>query len=191
MDDAIAENVALVQAGREADLPVVFTRHVYRDGMIDASARAKAGVPAGVTPLLRGSWDAALVDALPVEDVDVIIDKNRYDAFLFTDLEATLKSMDVDRLLVGGVITHMCVESTVRSAEQRGYDVLLAEDATLGPSPAHEASLAAMNGLFATVGPWRDLLARGHQDRPCRLIALCGSRAGHLRHTYADWKPPA
>lgn len=152
---------ALLRQAREASLPIYFTRHVCRDNMIDATPRARAIggiVGVGITPLLRGSWDAEIIEQLSVSEDDTVIDKIRYDAFLYTELDALLRAAGVTRLLVAGLITSLCVESSVRSAEQRGYDVSVAADACAGPAPSHEASLAVMDGAFATVGSWRELL---------------------------------
>jgi nicotinamidase-related amidase len=59
--------------------------------------------------------------------------------------------------MICGVITNICVESTVRSAEQRDFDVLVAADCTAAPAEAQDASLASMASVFATVDEWRKL----------------------------------
>jgi ureidoacrylate peracid hydrolase len=157
IDEVIAETAALLGAARTAGLPVVYTRHGYRADMLDRPARLR--VPAELRPLVRGSWDTAIVDRLAPGPEDRIVDKNRYDAFLYTDLVLVLRAIGATRLLVSGVVTNACVESTVRSAEQRDFEVLVAADCTCAPEPMHEASLVSMAYAFATVGPWRRLLA--------------------------------
>jgi ureidoacrylate peracid hydrolase len=107
--------------------------------------------------LLRGSWDAEVNDELTPLPGERVIDKNRYDAFLYTDLELVLRALGVTRLIVAGVVTFACVETTVRSANQRDFDVSVAADCTAAPEPFHSNSLAAMNAAFATVRPWREL----------------------------------
>jgi ureidoacrylate peracid hydrolase len=158
MRAVISQTSELISSARVVGMPIFFTRHVSRDKMRDATRRMRAAALPGTTPLLRGSWDAAIIEPLGVRDEDVVVDKNRYDAFLYTDLDAILRGEELTRLLVAGVVTNLCVESSVRSAEQRGYDVYVAADACAGPPPFHEASLAALDGPFATVGPWRSLL---------------------------------
>jgi ureidoacrylate peracid hydrolase len=158
MEAVVAENAALLAAARAAGLPVIYTRHVFRDDLVDVPARVRGSLPVEPPPLVRGSWDADVIDELEPVAADKIIDKNRYDAFLYTDLEVVLRAMGVHRLLVTGVVTSVCVESTVRSAEQRDFEVFVASDCTSAQDGAHEPALAAMAAVFATVGNWRELL---------------------------------
>ncbi|MEV0400382.1 isochorismatase family cysteine hydrolase [Actinoallomurus sp. NPDC050550] len=158
IDTVIRNNAAMIDAVRAAGMPVVFTRHVFRPDLVDVPARMMAALPPGTTPLVRGSRDAEIVTELAPLPGDRVIMKNRYDAFLYTDLELVLRLMGVRRLLVSGVVTNACVEATVRSAEQRDFEVSVAADCASAPDAAHEAALASM-AVFATVGPWRELLA--------------------------------
>jgi ureidoacrylate peracid hydrolase len=159
MSDVVAANVELLAAARTAGLPVIYTRHVFRPDLLDVPARVAGLLPAEPKPLVRGSWDADVIDELKPAAGDRIIDKNRYDAFLYTDLELVLRAMGIRRLLVTGVVTSVCVESTVRSGEQRDFDPYVAGDCTSAPEGAHEPALAAMAAVFATVGPGLELLA--------------------------------
>lgn len=84
---------------------------------------------AGSSALLRDSWDAAVIDELAPEPDDVIIDKTRYDAFHGTDLDQLLRGRahGPGRLLLSGIVTNACVETTARSAAMRDYTVTLVE----------------------------------------------------------------
>lgn len=157
IDVALEETRRLVDAAREAGLPVVWTRHTFRVGQIDRPARLAPGFPRVAAPLQRGSWDAAIVPTLGLAETDTVIDKNRFDAFLYTDLELVLRALAVERLVVAGVVTYACVETTVRSANQRDFDVQVASDCTAGAEPFHTNSLAVMAAAFADVTPWREL----------------------------------
>lgn len=157
---AIAAAAELVAATRAAGLPVVFVKHVFRPGLVDMPARLAGLWPRDPDPVVQGSWDAEIVDELTPSPGDLVIEKNRFDAFLYTDLEPLLRGLSVDTLLVAGVLTNVCVECTVRSAEQRGFDCYVGEDCTASYGDTHAAALTAMAGLFATVGPWRDLFER-------------------------------
>lgn len=153
----IANNAELLAAARAARLPIVYTRQVFRPGLTDASPRVLDRLQ-NTQPLIRQTSDAEIVDELAPRHDDWIVDKVRYDAFLYTDLELVLRSIGVRQLLVTGVATNVCVESTVRSADQRDLNVLVASDCTGASEGAHERALAAMSELFATVAPWRELL---------------------------------
>ncbi|MBO8191829.1 cysteine hydrolase [Streptomyces oryzae] len=147
----------LLEAARAEDLPIIYTRHVWRAGLVDCPQYLARDFPAGEQPLVRGTWDAQIVDELEPHEHDVVIDKNRFDAFLHTDLAVVLRSLEADQLLVTGVMTNVCVESTVRTGSQLDYTMLVATDCTAGPEGQKEPSLTAMERFFAyQVAPWRN-----------------------------------
>jgi ureidoacrylate peracid hydrolase len=159
----------LVAAARAAAVPVVYTRQVISEGGPEMSPgwRAAAAPVLAVEPrmLCHGTWDARVLDRLAPAAGEVVVDKDRYDAFLHTDLEATLRGSGIERLVVAGVLTNVCVESTVRSGLERRFDVAVAEDATAAHDGFREPSLAAMRALFATVAPWTELLPDDERTR--------------------------
>ncbi|MCA2220470.1 cysteine hydrolase family protein [Nonomuraea aurantiaca] len=157
LSSVVAANEELLAAARAAHLPVIYTRHVFRPGLIDMPARSANLWPRDPEPLVRGSWDADIIDELAPAEGDHVIDKNRYDAFLYTDLEVLLRGLGVNRLLAVGILTNVCVETTVRSADQRGFDPYVASDCTTAYGEARDPALAAMSVVFATVGKWREL----------------------------------
>ena len=157
VERVMAETVQLVAEARAAGLPVIYTQHALRPDFFDVPSRLRARdlFHQGEDTLVTGSWDAAVADELKPLESDLVVEKNRYDAFLYTDLELVLRTLGVGRLLVCGVATNVCVESTVRSAEQRDYEVTVASDCTSGPAEYHHAALAAMAYIAADVVPWR------------------------------------
>ncbi|MGP4016954.1 cysteine hydrolase family protein [Saccharopolyspora sp. 5N708] len=157
--EAVRESAGLIQECRRERIPVIYTRHVWRADFIDAPPKAVAMLNLADRPLVRGTWDADVVDELRPQDDEIVLDKNRFDAFLYTDLEVVLRALGVRRLLVCGVVTSICVESTVRSAQQRDFEVIVASDCTAAPAGQHEPSLAVMAYLFATVAPWRQVMS--------------------------------
>jgi ureidoacrylate peracid hydrolase len=102
-----------------------------------------------------GSWGWQLVDGLEPHDEDLVVRKPRYDAFLRTSLEDDLRVRGVDTVVVGGVITNCCVDTTARSAFMRGFDVFVLEDCVgtfAEERDLHEAALRNLSLLFAVVG---------------------------------------
>jgi nicotinamidase-related amidase len=102
-----------------------------------------------------GSWGWQLVDGLEPRSDELVIRKPRYDAFLRTSLEDELRALGVDTVVLAGVITNCCVDTTARSAFMRGFDVLVLEDcvATFADErDLHEAALRNLSLLFAVVG---------------------------------------
>lgn len=154
MDAIVAAQASLLDRARGHGMPVVYTRHTWRRDLLDCPPNMRTPFPAGLSPMAPGSWDADVVDELAPLDRDPIIDKNRFDAFLYTDLEVVLRALGVRRLLVTGVMTNFCVESTVRTGSQLDYDVFVAADCTSAPPERHQSALDSMAELFATVGTW-------------------------------------
>lgn len=104
------------------------------------------------TPCRPDSAEAAFHPNLNVRDDDVIVTKHRYDAFHGTDLETYLSANDVSELLVGGVATHVCVETAMRSAFDRDYRATVLADCTEAADPdARDRSLDRIDRLFGTV----------------------------------------
>jgi ureidoacrylate peracid hydrolase len=127
---AVERTAAAVAASRRDGIPVVFTRHQYRSGRGDEGQRLAGPAPdlAAVGGLAAGSWDAAVVDELGWTPDDLTVDKARFDAFLWTSLDPLLRGLGVDHLWVAGVVTNICVESTVRAAFMRDLSVTLLAD---------------------------------------------------------------
>ncbi|MGR6998544.1 isochorismatase family protein [Yinghuangia aomiensis] len=131
---------------------ILYTRHVFRPDRLDAPPSTVAAFPADAEPLLRGSWDADIIGELAPAQDDVVIDKNRFDAFLYTDLEVVLRALrhppaPGDR----GRDEHLRRDSTVRSAQQRDFTVHVA-DAT-APRPCADTNTRPHWTLMAYIFP--------------------------------------
>lgn len=150
--DGLVERInALVGAARAAGRPVIWVRMQWTD-------RADVGLLAERSPFLReeglrvGTWGAEPVDGLDVRGEDLVVTKARFSSFHDTDLDRVLAAAGVDTLVVAGVRTDFCVESTVRDAFFRDLRVVIARDAVAGFFvDLHEASLRVMGTVFADV----------------------------------------
>lgn len=151
LDELVRAVNTLVAAARRAGAPVIWTRMVY-DSAADVGLLASRGPGLANHALRRGSWGAELLDQLATADADHLVDKRRFSAFYGTELESLLHRLDVTELVVGGVRTDFCVESTVRDAFFRDLPVTVATDAVAGYLPElHEASLRVLGTVFADV----------------------------------------
>ena len=126
---AIGPNQKVIAACHDAKIPVIFTRYTLRPDYKDA------GLLGEIYPALKESgamvvgtpdWEIA-AELNPVEG-DIIIDKQRYSSFYNTNLEVVLRGLGVTLLVVTGVTTNICVESTVRDAFFRDFKVTVLED---------------------------------------------------------------
>ncbi|MBV9383671.1 MAG: cysteine hydrolase [Streptosporangiaceae bacterium] len=147
--DAAVRNAAVaVGQARSAGVPVVFTRHQYRPGRADEGRSLVRNSPAlaGIEGLAAGSWDADVVSELGCGPGDLVVDKVRFDAFQWTSLEPLLRGLGAAELIVCGVITNICVETTVRSAFMRDYPAtVLADCCAAKTRRLHELSIEVLS----------------------------------------------
>ena len=146
--EAVHNAATAVAQARRAGIPVVFTRHLYRSGRADEGRALKQNSPAlaGVDGLEAGTWDAEVVAELGFGRGDLVVDKVRFDAFQWTSLEPLLRGLDVSGLVLCGMVTNICVETTVRSAFMRDFPVtLLADCCAAKTRRLHELSLEVLS----------------------------------------------
>jgi ureidoacrylate peracid hydrolase len=122
----------LIEAARNAAVPIVFTRYVYRPDYRDGGVLVHELMPAlkDANSLAAGTWDAEIVEELAPASEDFVVDKNRYSAFYGSGLEPILTSLSIGSVVICGVTTNMCVETTARDASQRDYRTFVVSDAT-------------------------------------------------------------
>jgi nicotinamidase-related amidase len=156
--DGVISRVGEVAAAAAArEIPVIYTRHCYRPGYADAGRRTlRLFQTMDTEPLVRGTWDADIVSELSPAAGSAVVDKTRMDAFHSTDLEVLIRGISATRLVVTGIVTNACVETTTRSAAMRDLDVTIFEDCCTTYSAEHQASaLQALEFyLFARVESW-------------------------------------
>ncbi len=153
----------LVQAAQAVGVPVIYTRFVFRPDFADGGVMVKELLPALETEhaLTAGSWDAEIVDELQPEKEDFVVDKNRPSGFYATGMEPILKGLGIENLVVCGVTTNCCVETTVRDASQRDYRPFVVADAVAEfDDERHTVALQSMAMLFADVVEVNDVLER-------------------------------
>ena len=153
--DAAAANAARALAEfRRKGAPIVHVRHL--------SARP------GATFFIPGTAGAEIHERVRPGADERVIEKNFPNSFRATDLDNVLKSAGVKELVVAGMMTHMCVDATVRQAADLGYKVTLLGDAcatraqsfggeSVPARQVHAAFLAALNGFYARVIPTHEL----------------------------------
>ncbi len=125
--DSILDNViSVIQTCREYGLKIIYTRHGHQDMTRDGGMLWQWWGDS----VVYGSNDWQLFDRLPVMDYDLIIDKKRYSAFQATNLALYLQSVGLNEIIITGVLTNCCCESTARDAFIRDYRVFFMTDAT-------------------------------------------------------------
>jgi isochorismate hydrolase len=133
---------SLVTAARNADIPVFYTRHGHQDLAVDGGVLA-AWWSGDLSMVGDASWQ--FLSAMTPGPGDSIIDKTRYSAFFGTQLASLLSARDVSDLIICGVVTNCCCETTARDAFMRDYSVFVAADATAATNEdLHISSLKGM-----------------------------------------------
>jgi isochorismate hydrolase len=130
--------LSIIEACRSKGIRIIFTRHGHRNVLEDGGMLAQWWGD----HIDYGSKDWELIKSLKPSAADEIIDKNRYSAFHRTGLDETLTSQKIDELIITGVMTNCCCETSARDAFVRDYRVFFVSDATATVSDdLHLASL--------------------------------------------------
>ncbi len=144
--NAIACQQRLIEAAHESRVQVIFTRIATqtRDARDVGRQHRLVGLP-----VPRDSHEAGLLDELPVGPDDLVLSKTSSSPFNSTAIDRLLRNLDIQTLLVCGVVTNGCVEGTVRDASDLGYEVVMVEDACAAVTPAlHQAAITNLKDAF-------------------------------------------
>ena len=147
-DAAGAKAAGALKSFRDQKLPIIHVRHL--------------SVRPGATFFIPGTRGAEIHASAKPAGGETVIEKNFPNSFRDTALDAKLKALGVKDLVVAGMMTHMCVDASVRHAADLGYKVTLLADAcatraqsyggeTVPARQVHAAFLAALNGFYAKV----------------------------------------
>ncbi len=161
---AVQPTKTVLEAARKAGIPVIHTREGHRPDLTDLwpakKARGKLKTTIGdVGPmgriLVRGEHGHDIIDELKPIAGEPVVDKPGKGAFYATDLGEILRSRDIRQLIVCGVTTEVCVTTTVREANDRGYDCLVLEDCVASYFPEFQdyalRMIKAQGGIFGWV----------------------------------------
>lgn len=160
----IAPTRELLRVARAADVLVVHTREGHRPDLTDLppSKRTRGNFAVGIGDagpmgriLVRGEAGHDIIPELAPQPGEPVIDKPGKGAFFATDLDAILTHRGIRQLFVCGVTTEVCVNTTVREANDRGYDCLVLADCVGSYFPEFQAMglkmIAAQGGIFGWV----------------------------------------
>ena len=169
----IANNKQIITAARKAGIKVIYLLMSYTP---DLSNSGGPGSPNWYKEfglammnkkpeykgkfLIEGTWDEAVVDELKPEPGDIVIRKMRYSGFRGTSLDVVLKTYNVKYLILTGIATNVCVESTLRDGYFLDYWPILVADATnnAGPPITQQATLWNVEALFGWVTSTKDMV---------------------------------
>jgi ureidoacrylate peracid hydrolase len=129
----LGHTVATVKRARELGAMIVFSPIAFTPDYHELSPKPY-GILKGVVDgkaFRKGTWGAEIVDMLAPEEQDIVIEGKRgLDAFASTNLDFILRARGIERIALAGFLTNCCVESTMRTGYEKGYDVVTLTDCT-------------------------------------------------------------
>ena len=172
LQQAVAPTRRVLEAARAAGVLVIHTREGHRPDLSDCppAKLARGHLENGIGDpgpmgriLVRGEYGHEIVDDLKPLASEPVVDKPGKGAFYATDLEAMLRFRRIRSLVVTGVTAEVCVQTTVREANDRGFECLVLSDCIASYFPEfYEMTLKmvkAQGGIFGWVAPSEALLA--------------------------------
>ena len=152
--EMLANTQRVVDAARAAGATVMHAPITFAAGYHELS-KHPYGILKGVVDgnaFVKGSWGAAIVDELAPGESDIVIEGKRgLDTFASTNLDFILRSKGITTIALGGFLTNCCVESTMRTGYENGYQVITLTDCVAGTSmEEHENALRYDYPMFST-----------------------------------------
>lgn len=145
MNDILQNTAKVIKKCRQQKIPIIYTRHINRSDGIGLAN--KEPVKDNGEPIYYHSQteNIEISNALRPNNNDIIIDKYRYSGFYESNLNLMLKSLNIEHLIIGGVLTDVCVLSTALDAYFRDYQINLVPDMCgTTTEGAHKASILMM-----------------------------------------------
>jgi len=143
---------SFIKVCRGVGAPVIFVKTIHYPWTDSPSWVRRLDRDGGDSVCRPGTWGAEFYTGIQPEEGEIIITKHRYSAFLGTNLDLILRSRGIRSLLISGVGTNVCVESTLRDGYMRDYYIVLLEDCVGATDrELHEATLKNVRLHFGTV----------------------------------------
>jgi len=168
----------LAEACRKAGIMVIHTLHVTRADGSNLGTMGELIEPVRAGYIREGSETAKLHKGIKVGQSDILLYKPRYGAFTGTDLDQLLRANGRDTIIITGICTNICCETTAREAGMRDYHVFFMNDATetfpignVGVEDIKRAVHATLGAAFANVIPLDDMVSRIEQAKGARAAA--------------------
>ncbi|MDQ3897763.1 MAG: cysteine hydrolase [Actinomycetota bacterium] len=179
---ALVERInRLARAGRQAGALVVHTRVWMTPDRSDVGVMGEIVPPFLVDLYTEGNDMAELHDALDVEPDDIILNKTRYGAFHGTDLEGILRSRGIDTVIITGIATNICCETTAREAAQHDFRVFFLSDGTatkemngVAAEELQRATLASLGMVFAQIATIDEVTEKVRASAPASVVGTTG-----------------
>ena len=151
--------VRLIDEARRIGLTIVYIRTIHSEWTDTPSWIFRTSQKSGLSTCREGSWGAEFYEGIEPLASERIVIKHRYSGFINTDLNTVLKARNVQSVLVGGVATNVCVETTARDAYMFDYYVTMIEDCSAAyDAKLHMGTLENMRRHFGFVASSNEII---------------------------------
>jgi len=152
--DMLENTKRVVEKARESGATVMYAPITFAEGYNELSSHPY-GILKGVVDgnaFVKGTWGAAIIDELAPEAGDILIEGKRgLDTFASTNLDFILRSKGITTIAIGGFLTNCCVESTMRTGYEHGFQVITLQDCMAATSQEeHDNALRFDFPMFST-----------------------------------------
>jgi ureidoacrylate peracid hydrolase len=156
---AVVESLArLIDAARDSAVPLIWAYADYSDDKVPESMRRKKHLAGIVRDCCVQGTPGYAPFGVQSRDAEPVFIKHCYSAFSNPDLYAWLQAQHIETLVIAGVQTNVCVESTLRDAHSYGFNVVIAEECVASHTRTlHDATLANVRALLGYVGSLEDV----------------------------------
>jgi len=180
-DRVIRNTKGVLEVARAAGMPVIYFQNGWDADYVEAGGPGSPNFHKSNalktmrerpelqgTLLAKGTWDYALVDELTPQPGDIVLHKTRYSGFFNSQLDSTLRSRGIRNIVVVGIATNVCVESTLRDGFFLEYFGIVLEDAThqAGPEFVQQAAIYNIEKFFGWVSSVADFKGAFGQVAP-------------------------
>lgn len=180
-DRVIQNTKGVLEVARAAGMPVIYFQNGWDADYVEAGGPGSPNFHKSNalktmrqrpelqgTLLARGTWDYELVEDLKPQPGDIVLHKTRYSGFFNSQLDSTLRSRNIRNIVVVGIATNVCVESTLRDGFFLEYFGIVLEDAThqAGPEFLQQAAIYNIEKFFGWVSSVADFKGAFGQVAP-------------------------
>ncbi|MGP7817992.1 cysteine hydrolase family protein [Niallia sp. 01092] len=149
---------------KDLHVPIIYVQTIHEDCTDSVTWKKRLKDKSQADVCRKDTWGAGFYEIAP-DQKDIVVVKHRYSAFIHTRLDSVLRSMKIETLLMAGVSTNVCVESTARDGFMLDYDIIFLSDCTAAFSKeAHDMTLQNIDQFFGMVASSEDVIIHAKQN---------------------------
>ena len=165
--------IRLIEEARRVSLPVIYVKTTHSEWTDTPSWIYRKSQQSALNTCREGTWGAEFYDGISPLPHERVVIKHRYSAFINSDLNTVLKAKGIESVLVTGVATNVCVETTARDAYMYDYYVTMVSDCAAAYEPKlHETTLENIRRHFGLVASSEEIIQTWQGLKQRKAVAL-------------------